>query len=164
MENVLDLYAVPYDPERPVVCFDETSTQLLACALPPIPAAPGQPRREDYEYRREGTRNLFLACEPLAGWRHGEVTQRRPKADFAHRMRWLVDEAYPDVPGGPDGFGQSEHPSQGVAVRGVPGMGGPAHRQEAGVPPHSQARQLAQYGGDLIQRTGPGLPAGTQRR
>ena len=98
MENVLDLYAVPYDPERPVVCFDETSTQLLACALPPIPAAPGQPRREDYEYRREGTRNLFLACEPLAGWRHGEVTQRRPKADFAHRMRWLVDEAYPDVP------------------------------------------------------------------
>ena len=61
MEDVLDLYAEPYDSQRPVVCFDETSTQLLADAQPPIPAAPGQPRREDYEYRRQGTCNLFLA-------------------------------------------------------------------------------------------------------
>ena len=97
MEDVLDLYAEPYNPERPVVCFDETSTQMLADARPPIPAVPGHPRREDYEYRREGTRNLFLACEPLAGWRHVEVTQRRTKEDFAHQMRWLVDEAYPDI-------------------------------------------------------------------
>ena len=97
MEDVLDLYAEPYDPQRPVVCFDETSTQMLADARPPIPAAPGHPRREDYEYRREGTRNLFLACEPLAGWRHVEVTERRTKEDFAYQMRWLVDEAYPDV-------------------------------------------------------------------
>ena len=74
MEDVLDLYAEPYDPQRPVVCFDETSTQLLGDVRPPIPTAPGRPRREDYEYRREGTRNLFLACEPLAGWRHVAVT------------------------------------------------------------------------------------------
>ena len=97
MEDVLGFYAEPYDPERPVVCFDETSTQMLADARPSIPAVPGHPRREDYEYRREGTRNLFLACEPLAGWRHVEVTERRTKEDFAHQMRWLVDEAYPDV-------------------------------------------------------------------
>ena len=97
MEDVLDLYAEPYNPERPVVCFDETSTQMLANARPPIPAVPGHPRREDYEYRREGNRNLFLSCEPLAGWRHVEVTQRRTKEDFAHQMRWLVDEAYPDI-------------------------------------------------------------------
>ena len=97
MEDVLDLYAEPYDPQRPVVCFDETSTQLLAETRPPLPAQPGRPRRQDYEYRREGTRNLFLACEPLAGWRHVAVTQRRTMQDFAHRMRWLVDEAYPDV-------------------------------------------------------------------
>ena len=56
------------------------------------------PHRQDYEYRREGTRNLFLACEPLAGWRHVAVTQRRTMQDFAHQMRWLVDEAYPEVP------------------------------------------------------------------
>ena len=98
MEDVLDLYAEPYDPQRPVVCFDETSTQLLAEVSEPLPAQPGRPRRQDYEYRREGTRNLFLACEPLAGWRHVTVTQRRTTEDFAHQMRWLVDEAYPDVP------------------------------------------------------------------
>ena len=77
MEDVLDLYAEPYDPQRPVVCFDETSTQLLAETRPPLPPEPGRPLRQDYEYRREGTRNLFLACEPLAGWRHVAVTQRR---------------------------------------------------------------------------------------
>ena len=98
MEDVLDLYAEPYDPQRPVVCFDETSTQLLADVREPIPAKPGRPKREDYEYRREGTRNLFLFCEPLAGWRHVAVTQRRTTEDFACQMRWLVDQAYPEVP------------------------------------------------------------------
>ena len=97
MEDVLDLYAEPYDPQRPVVCFDETSTQLLAETRPVLPAQPGRPRRQDYECRREGTRNLFLACEPLAGWRHVAVTQRRTMQDFAHQMRWLVDEACPEV-------------------------------------------------------------------
>ena len=98
MEDVLDLYAEPYDPKRPVVCFDETSTQLLADTRPPLPAQPGRPKRQDYEYRREGTRNLFLACEPLAGWREVAVTERRTMQDFAHQMRWLVDEAYPEIP------------------------------------------------------------------
>ena len=97
MEDVLDLYAEPCDPDRPVVCFDETSTQLLADTRAPIPVQPGQPRRQDYEYRRGGTRNIFLTCEPLAGWRHVAITQRRTVEDFAHQMRWLVDEAYPDA-------------------------------------------------------------------
>ena len=98
MEEVLDLYAEPYDPQRPVVCFDESSTQLLADVREPIPTKPGRPKRQDYEYRREGTRNLFLFCEPLAGWRHVAITERRTKEDFALQMRWLVDQAYPDVP------------------------------------------------------------------
>ena len=97
MEDVLDLYAQPYDPRRPVVCFDETSTQLLADTRPPLPAQPGRPARQDYEYRREGTRNLFLTCEPMAGWRHVQVTERRTMQDFARRMRWLADEAYPEA-------------------------------------------------------------------
>ena len=97
MEDVLDLYAEPYDPQRPVVCFDETSTQLLAETRPALPPRPGLPLRQDYEYRREGTRNLFLACEPLAGWREVAVTERRTMQDFARRMRWLVDEAYPEA-------------------------------------------------------------------
>ena len=84
---------------------------------------------QDYEYRREGTRNLFLACEPLAGWRHVAVTQRRTMQDFAHRMRWLVDEAYPEAQVGAGGLGQSEHPSPGVAVRDLPGRRGPEGSQ-----------------------------------
>ena len=98
MEDVLELYAEPYDPQRPVVCFDETSTQLLANVRPSIPPAPGRPKGEDYEYLRNGIRNLFLTCEPRRGWRHVEITQRRTMQDFAHQMRWLVDEAYPEVP------------------------------------------------------------------
>jgi hypothetical protein len=97
MEDVLELYAEPYDPRRPVVCFDETSTQLLSEPRPPFSAKPGRPRRQDYEYRREGTRNLFLTCEPLQGWRHVAITQRRTQQDFAHQMRWLVDEAYSEA-------------------------------------------------------------------
>ena len=98
MEDVLDLYAEPYDPNRPVVCFDETSTQLLADVREPLPAQPGRLRRVDYEYRRAGTRNLFLFCEPRAGWRHVAITERRTMEDFAHQMQWLVDTAYPDAP------------------------------------------------------------------
>ena len=93
MEDVLDLYVEPRDPERPVVCFGETSTQLQADAREPLPAKPGRPRREDYEYQRAGTRNLFLSCEPRAGWRHVAITKQRTMQDFAHQMRWLVDEA-----------------------------------------------------------------------
>ena len=88
MEDVLDLYAEPYDPQRPVVCFDESSTQLLAETRECLPAKPGRPRREDYEYVRAGTPNLFLACEPKRGWRHVAVTQRRTMQDFAQQMRW----------------------------------------------------------------------------
>ena len=98
MEDVLDLYAEPYDPQRPVICFDESSTQMLSDTRPPITVEPGKPKRQDYEYLREGTRNLFLACEPKRGWRHVAITQRRTMHDFAQQMRWLVDEAYPDVP------------------------------------------------------------------
>ena len=98
MEDVLDLYAEPYDPDRPVVCFDETSTQLLADVREPLPPQPGRPRRQDYEYRRGGARNIFLTCEPLAGWRHVAITERRAMQDFAHQMQWLVDTAYPDAP------------------------------------------------------------------
>ena len=66
--------------------------------VPFLPAQPGLPQRQDYEYRQEGTRNLFLVCEPLAGWRHVAVTERRTMQDFAQQMRWRVDEAYPEIP------------------------------------------------------------------
>jgi hypothetical protein len=95
MEDVLDLYAAPYDPQRPLVTFDETSKQLSGETRQPLPTQPGQPTRYDYEYKRNGTRNSFLFCEPQAGWRHVAVTAQRTMEDFAHQMKWLVDERYP---------------------------------------------------------------------
>ncbi len=95
MEDVLDLYARPYDARHPVVCFDEQPRQLVEEIRTPLPRAPGRPERVDYEYRRRGTCNLFLAFEPLAGWRHVEVTERRTAADFAQQIRALVDVHYP---------------------------------------------------------------------
>ena len=163
MEDVLDLYAEPYDPQRPVVCFDETSTQLLADVREPLPAKPGRPRREDYEYQRGGTRNLFLTCEPRRGWRHVAITRQRTMQDFAQQMRWLVDEAYPDVPVIRLVLDNLNTHRMASLYETFPARG-PAHRQAAGVPPHSQARKLAEYGGDRVQRAGPGLPARTQRR
>jgi len=97
MEDVLDLYTEPYDPKRPKVNFDETSKQLIEEKREPLPAKAGRAQRYDYEYKRNGTRNLFMICEPQAGWRHIAITKRRTKVDFAQQMKWLVDERYPDA-------------------------------------------------------------------
>jgi transposase len=97
MEDVLDLYARPYDPKRPVVCFDEQPRQLIAEVRTPVPMVPGRPQRVDYEYRRAGTANLFLAFEPLSGWRHLEVTVQRTAGDFARQMKALVEVHYPEA-------------------------------------------------------------------
>lgn len=97
MEEVLDCYEQPYNPKEPVVCFDETSKQLIGETRLPIPMQPGQVQRYDYEYERRGTRNLFLFFEPLANWRHVAVTHRRTRYDFADQMRRLVDDFYPQA-------------------------------------------------------------------
>jgi hypothetical protein len=97
MEDVLDLYAEPFDPLHPVVCFDECPVQLVGETRTPVPAAPGRHRRVDYEYQRNGTANLFLLVQPLAGWREVTVTEQRTKVDFAHQMRRLVDEHFPEA-------------------------------------------------------------------
>ena len=97
MEDVLDPHAEPYDPPRPKVNFDETSKQLITETRTPVPARPGAVERYDYEYQRNGTRNLFLFCDPQAGWRHIVVTEHRTMQDFAHQMKWLVDERYPEA-------------------------------------------------------------------
>jgi hypothetical protein len=97
MEDVLTLYAQPYDPKRPVVCFDEARKELHGQTRPPAPARPGRPAREDPAYSRAGTANLFLLVEPLAGRRRVDVTAHRAGADFARPMRQLCDERYPEA-------------------------------------------------------------------
>jgi hypothetical protein len=97
MEEVLDLYHQPYDPSQPVVCFDEGSKQLIGETRVPLPMRPGEPTRYDYEYERHGTCNLFMFFEPLQGWRHVEVTDRRTLLDYAQCMKDLVDRWYPSA-------------------------------------------------------------------
>jgi hypothetical protein len=95
MEDVLEVYHRPHDPEYPVVCVDETSKQLTSETRIPIKAKPGQPARHDYEYERNGTANLFMMFAPLEGWRHVEVTDRHTAVDFAHMLRDLSDTHFP---------------------------------------------------------------------
>ena len=97
MEDVLDLYTQPYDPQRPWVCFDEKCKQLIGKTRQSTPAAPGQPERYDYEYQRNGVSNMFMFSAPLEGWRHVKVTDRRTKVDWAHCMCDLVDVHFPDA-------------------------------------------------------------------
>jgi DDE superfamily endonuclease len=97
MEDILDLYEELPDAQYPTVCFDEKPVVLHGETRPTQPLAPGQPERRDYEYVREGTANLFVMVEPLAGWRHVEVTERRTRLDFAQAIRWLVEERYAEA-------------------------------------------------------------------
>jgi len=97
MEDVLEVYTRPYDPQRPQVCLGETSRQLLAQVTLPLPVAPGQPAREDYEDGRRGVCNLFLVCEPLRGWRGVMVSARRTRIGWAHCVKDLVDVHDPDA-------------------------------------------------------------------
>ncbi len=95
MEDVLELYQQPYDPEAPLICMDETCKQLVGEVRRPVPVAPGRPARVDYEYERKGTANVFLFTEPLEGWRWAPVTERRTRRDWAHAIRGLLDVHYP---------------------------------------------------------------------
>jgi hypothetical protein len=95
MEDILEVYQRPYDPHRPLVCLDETSKQLIAETRVPIAAKPGQPGRHDYEYRRNGTANLFMMFAPLEGWRRVKVTNRHTALDYAQVLKELSDTHFP---------------------------------------------------------------------
>ena len=97
MEVVLDVYQRPYDPNHPVVCMDEASKQLIGDVIAPLPVQPGRVKKEDCNYERHGTCNVFLAFEPMRGWRDVTVTDRRTKCDWAAYAKKIVDEMYPDA-------------------------------------------------------------------
>jgi hypothetical protein len=97
MEDVLEVYHRPYDPDRPMVCMDEASKQLIAEVRQPLPAQPGRTAKYDSEYERRGTANFFMAVEPLAGKRTVRVTDRRTKIDWAHFIRYLLLTVYPEA-------------------------------------------------------------------
>jgi len=95
MEDILAVYAMPYDEYSPVVCMDEKPYQLLENIRDPLPVKPGHTEKIDNEYKRNGTCSIFIFTEPLAGWRHAEALPRRTKADWAGKIKWLIDEQYP---------------------------------------------------------------------
>lgn len=97
MEDVLSVYARPYNQQKPVVCMDEKPYQLLDHAREPLPARPGSTQKVDNEYKRNGTCSIFIFTEPLAGWRNADALLRRTKVDWAHKVKWLLEEQYPDV-------------------------------------------------------------------
>lgn len=97
MEDILDIYEQGYNPKRPVVCVDERPCQLIEDIAVPIPMKSGRQKREDHEYQRNGTCCLFIAFEPLAGWRFIEVKQQRTKVDYAQFLKELADRYYPDA-------------------------------------------------------------------
>jgi hypothetical protein len=97
MEDVLEVYTRPYDPRYPQVCMDEVSKQLLRDTRQSLPMEPGRAQRQDYEYEQGGVVNLFMFCEPLQGRRWVDVTERRTKCDWAHQIKELVDERYPEA-------------------------------------------------------------------
>ena len=95
MEDVLAVYSRPYDHQRPVVCMDEKPYQLLDHVREPLPARPGSTEKVDNEYERNGTCSIFIFTEPLAGWRDADALPRRTKLDWAHKVRWLLEDQYP---------------------------------------------------------------------
>ncbi len=97
MEEILDLYHMPFDPLRPMICMDEASKQMVIETRPGFPMRPGSPKRMDYEYRRCGTASIFMMYEPFAGRRHVRVRSRRTRKDFAKVVRELCDELYPEA-------------------------------------------------------------------
>jgi hypothetical protein len=97
MEDVLDVYERAYDPQRPVVCMDEQPTQLIEETAAPLPRAPDQPQRYDYEYRRNGTANHFMFCQPLGNWRRVGVRERKTALDWAQEIATLLDEDFPEA-------------------------------------------------------------------
>lgn len=97
MEEILDLYAQPRDPDRPLVCLDETTKQLVAEVAAPLPARPGQPERFDCEYERNGVGTLFMMCAPLEGWREVDVRESKTAVDYADCLKALSDRHFPDA-------------------------------------------------------------------
>jgi hypothetical protein len=97
MEDVIQTYLLPYDPAYPVVCFDEASKQLFGEVRGPLPTRPGRPAKQDYEYERLGVCHQLMMCEPLRGWRHVQVSERRTRKDYAHCVRELVEVHFPEA-------------------------------------------------------------------
>ncbi len=143
--------------------MDEASKQLVGETAQPIPAEPGQPERFDYEYVRNGTANLFMISEPLAGWRHVMVTERRTAKDFAEVLRWLAEDVYKEAEKVILVMDNLSTHKLASPVRGVRAGAGAADRRADRGSPHPEARELAERGRDRVERSEPAVPGPADR-
>ena len=159
MEQVLDLYHKPYDPDCPVVCMDEQPVQLVKETRPPMAATKNRPRRVDYEYERAGTASIFLFSEPLAGWRQATARARRTKVDWALEVAGLLEARYADCPKialvsdnlnthTKGAFYEVFEPTRAREL-------GSSHR----VLPHAETRELAEHRGERTEFDDAPMPA-----
>jgi hypothetical protein len=146
MEDVLETYQMPRDPDRPLVCLDETSKQMIVETRAPIPAKPGQSARHDYEYERNGVANLFMMFAPLEGWRRVKVTDRHAAADYAQVLKDLSDVHFPGAEQIRLVQDNLSTPYRGLALRGLPRPRSAPPRQTVRMALHPQTRKLARYG------------------
>jgi hypothetical protein len=158
MEGVLDLYAEAPDPQRPVVCFDESPSQLIGEVRQPIPPAPGQLKRYDYEYWRNGTVNLFVFLDAHRPWRAVKVTDHRAALDFAECMRDHVDVHYPHADQIRVVLDNLSTHSPGALYEAFPAPEAYRVLPAVGVSLHPQARQLVQHGRDRDRRAAWSMP------
>ena len=163
MEDVLDLYAEEPDPKRPVVCFDESPTQLIGEVRQPIPAEPGQLERYDCEYKRNGTANLFIFLDAHRSWRKVKVTDRRAAEDFAACMRELTDVHFPEAERIRVVLDNLSTHFRRLALPGLPALRSATGAAPAGVPLCPQARQLAEHGRDRDWRAAQPMPGPAHR-
>ena len=164
MYHLLALYARPLRSDEPVVCIDEKSLQLLAHSRTPMPMKPGRLRKEDYEYVRRGTCNLFVAVEPKAGKRNVVVTDRRGKSDFVAFVQHLLEGDLQNGPSPALGAGQSEHPLREELHRRPRIETGRQAAAPGAVSRHAKARKLVEHGGDRNRSPHEAVPEHQSRR
>ncbi|MDP3663275.1 MAG: transposase [Nitrosomonas sp.] len=144
MEDVLDLYEEPYDPMRPVVCFDESPKQLIAEVRKPLPLEPGTPARYDTEYERKGVCDLMMICEPKRGFRQVDITDRRTKIEFVQCMKHIAD-IYPQASVIRVVLDNLNTHKTGIPLRGLSSRTGARFSAKTGISLHPQARQLVEH-------------------
>ena len=158
MEDVLETYQRPRDPDRPLVCLDETSKQLIVETRAPIPAKPGQPARHDYEYERNGVANLFMMFAPLEGWRHVKVTDHHAAVDYAQVLKELSDVHFPDAEKIVLVQDNLSTHTTGLALRGLPRLRSAPPRQPVRMALHAQTWKLARHGRIRTRRSDEPMP------
>ena len=163
METVLEVYQRPFDPTRPLVCMDETAKQCTREVRTPVPTTTNHPERYDAQYLRNGVGHLLLFYAPLENWREVHLADSHDGVQWAHGVRHLLEERYPDAERVTQGNRQPVHPRRLLALPGVQARARPGAARSAGAGLHPETWQLVEHGRVRVQRAGPTVPGSSDR-